>query len=128
MKPYNSHEKKALLYAIKDTDGTPLDLMNVQSFKNGELDSVITFIGRHDREEFVKVADAKDLSAPGSVFNYSRYVKQQERFLDEYIRIYHKNLDGKVYTASGSSYHVADKKPSIEDELVDLLRQFHNQR
>jgi len=32
MTPYNSHEKKALLYAIQDTDGTPLDLMNVQSF------------------------------------------------------------------------------------------------
>ena len=128
MKPYNYHEKKALLYAIKDTDGTPLDLMNVQSFKNGELDSVITFIGRHDREEFVKVADATDLSAPGTVFNYSRYVKHQERFLGEYIRIYHKNLDGKVYTASGSSYHVADSELSPEDELIDLLRQFHNQR
>ena len=70
MTPYNSHEKKALLYAIQDTDGTPLDLMNVQSFKNGELDSVITFIGRHDRDEFVKVADALDLSSPGTVFNY----------------------------------------------------------
>lgn len=128
MKPYNSHEKKALLYAIQDTDGTPLDLMNVQSFNNGELDSVITFIGRHDRDEFVKVADALDLSARGTVFNYSCFVRQQEQFLDEYIRIYHTNLDGKAYTASGSSYHLADRKPSIEDELIDLLRQLHNQR
>lgn len=128
MTPYNSHEKKALLYAIQDTDGTPLDLMNVQSFKNGELDTITTFIGRHDRDEFVKVADALDLSAPGTVFNYSRYVQQQERFLGEYISIYHRNLDGKVYTGSGSAYHVVDSELSPEEELIDLLRQFHNQR
>ena len=126
MTPYKSHEKKAMLYAINDTDGTPLDLMNVQSFVNGELDSVTTFIGWHDRDEYVKVAEAKDLS--GAMFNYTRFVKQQERFLGEYIRIYHQNLSGKVYTPSGSAFHVADRELSPEEELIDMLRQFHNHR
>ena len=93
MTPYKSHEKKALLYAINDTDGTPL---------------------------------AKDLS--GAMFNYTRFVKQQERFLGEYIRIYHQNLSGKVYTPSGSAFHVADRELSPEEELIDMLRQFHNHR
>ena len=52
MKPYNSHEKKALFYAIQDTDGSPLDLMNIQTYKDGLLAAVTTFIGRHDRDEF----------------------------------------------------------------------------
>ena len=46
MKPYNSHEKKALFYAIQDTDGSPLDLMNIQTYKDGLLAAVTTFIGR----------------------------------------------------------------------------------
>jgi len=78
MKPYNSHEKKALFYAIQDTDGSPLDLMNIQTYKDGLLAAVTTFIGRHDRDEFVKVAETEDLSS--TVFNYSRFVQQQERF------------------------------------------------
>ena len=52
MKPYNSHEKKALFYTIQDTDGSPLDLMNIQTYKDGLLAAVTTFIGRHDRDEF----------------------------------------------------------------------------
>ena len=125
MKPYNSHEKKALIYAIKDTDGAPLDLMNIQSFKDGELDSVITFIGRHDRDEYVQVAHALNLSTPE--FNYSRYVKQQERFLGEYIRIYHSNLAGKVYK-DGHAAYVAGREMSPEDELIEALRLFHTRR
>ena len=127
MKAYNSHEKRALLYAITDTDGTPLDLMNVQSFKEGELDSVATFIGRHDRDEYVKIADAVNLSSPGTVFNYSRFVRQQEQFIREYLRIYHSNMGGKVYTGS-STHYIAGRELTPEDELIDMLRQFHTQR
>lgn len=127
MKAYNSHEKRALLYAISDTDGTPLDLMNVQSFKEGELDSVATFIGRHDRDEYVKIADAVNLSNPGTVFNYSRFVRQQERFIGEYLRIYHRNFAGKVHTG-GNAHYAADRELTPEDELIDMLRQFHTQR
>ena len=127
MKAYNSHEKRALLYAISDTDGTPLDLMNVQSFKEGELDSVATFIGRRDRDEYVKIADAVNLSNPGTVFNYSRFVRQQERFIGEYLRIYHRNLAGKVHTG-GNAHYAAGRELTPEDELIDMLRQFHTQR
>ena len=127
MKPYSSHEKKAILYAITDTDGTPLDLMNVQSFKDGKLDSVVTFIGRHDRDEFVRVADVPDLSAPGPAFSYSRFVKQQERLLGDYIRVYHRKLTGKVYKESHAGY-TGDGELSPEDELIELLRLFHTQR
>ena len=33
MKLFSAHEKKAIIYAITDSDGTPLDLINIQSFK-----------------------------------------------------------------------------------------------
>ena len=127
MKPYNSHEKKVLVYAITDTSGAPLDLMNIQSFKNGELDSVITFVGRHDRDEYVRVAEAMNLSAPGAVFNYSRYVRQQERILDKDIRIYHRKLAGNAYH-DGRAVYPGDGELSPEDELIEALRLFHTQR
>ena len=127
MKPYSAHEKKAIIYAITDTDGAPLDLMNIQSFKDGALDSVITFIGRHDRDEYVKVADALNLSAPGTAFNYSRYVKQQERFLGEYIRVYHRILAGKAYR-DGHAVYNESRELTPEEELIEALRLFHTQR
>ncbi len=127
MKAYNSHEKRAMIYAITDTDGTPLDLINIQSFKDGALDSVVTFIGRHDRDEYVKVSEALDLSAPGAVFNYSRFVRQLERFLDEHIRAYHNRLSGKVYK-DGSAHNDQSSESSLEDELIEALRRFHTQR
>ena len=127
MKPYSSHEKRAFIYAITDTDGTPLDLMNIQSFTDDALDSVITFIGRHDRDEYVRVADALNLSAPGIAFNYSRYVKQQERFLSEYIRTYHRILAGKA-CKDGQAFYAGDGELSPEDELIEALRLFHTQR
>ena len=69
-----SQTKKVYIYPIKDTDGTPLDLINVLthvlsagvSNAGGErkaageaqklvLDRVDTFIGRHDRGEYINV-------------------------------------------------------------------------
>lgn len=127
MKPFSAHEKKAIIYAITDSDGTPLDLVNIQSFKDGALDSVITFIGRHDRDEYVRVADAVNLSAPNTVFSYSRYVKQQERVLAEYIRVYHRIRAGKAYN-DGHAVYPEGRALSPEDELIEALRLFHTQR
>ena len=33
-----STEKKVLIYDVKDEKGTPLELINVQVFKDGKLD------------------------------------------------------------------------------------------
>ena len=50
-------QKKIYIYPIVDTDGTPLDLVNILTYTNeGALDRVDTFIGRHDRDEFVRIA------------------------------------------------------------------------
>jgi len=78
-----SQTKKVYIYPIKDTDGTPLNLINVLthvlstgvSNAGGErkvageagklvLDRVDTFIGRNDRGEYIKVGSTENLSAP----------------------------------------------------------------
>ena len=98
--------KKVYFYPIKDFDGKPLDLMNVLTYdaENKDLDRVDTFIGRADRDEFVKVAHTGELSKPGTIFRYSNYVQEQERFLTIYLQCYHDNLKGKVYTDNGAYY------------------------
>ena len=106
MQKYGADEKKVHIYAVKDKDGTPLDLMNVLTYKGGKLDRVDTFIGRNDRDEYVSVGSTKDLSMPGTVFSYSGYARQQQAFLSLYLDMYHTNLHGKVYTAKGGSYIV----------------------
>ena len=103
-------EKKIHLYEIQDTDGTPLDLMNVLTYKDEVLDSVHTFIGRHDRHEFLCVGSAEDLSAPGTLFNYRSFVRQQESLMRIYVQTYHDNLHGKVYTPDGGFYMVDEPK------------------
>ena len=92
-----SQTNKVYIYPIKDTDGTPLDLINVlthvlsagvsnaggeldNSFRRAEaeklvLDRVETFIGRHDRGEYIKVGSTENLSAPGMIFRYASYVR-----------------------------------------------------
>lgn len=101
--------KKAYFYPTKDLDGSPLDLMNVLSYvkdSDGKrvLDRVDTFIGRSDRDEFVKVAYTEDLSKPGVIFRYTSYVQEQERLLRIYLQCYHDNLKGKMYTEKGAYY------------------------
>ena len=118
--------KKVYIYPIKDTDGTPLDLINVLTHvlstgvsnagderkAGGEaqkllLDRVDTFIGRHDRGEYIKVGSTENLSAPGVIFRYASYVREQEALLGYYLDCYHENLKGLVYTEKGS-YYLAD--------------------
>ena len=121
-----SQTKKVYIYPIKDTDGTPLDLINVLthvlstgvSNAGGErkapgeaqkliLDRVDTFIGRHDRGEYIKVGSTENISAPGVIFRYASYVREQEALLGYYLDCYHENLGGLVYTEKGS-YYLAD--------------------
>lgn len=123
-----SQTKKVYIYPIKDTDGTPLDLINVlthvlsagavsasnalDNVSRAEanklvLDRVDTFIGRHDRGEYIKVGSTENLSAPGVIFRYASYVREQEALLGYYLDCYHKNLKGLVYTENGA-YILAD--------------------
>ncbi len=109
MRKCKTTEKKVYIYDIKDTDGTPLEMMNVITLKVNEsgdsvTDRVDTFIGRHDRDEYVSVCRTQDLSVPGTIFKYSNYVQEQEMMMKYYLEFYHANLGGKVYTKDGSYY------------------------
>ena len=105
-----SQTKKVYIYPIKDNDGTPLDLINVlthvpdHSTGSNVLDRVDTFIGRNDRGEYIKVGSTENLSAPGVIFRYASYVREQEGLLGDYLQCYHENLKGLVYTENGSYY------------------------
>lgn len=120
-----SQTKKVYIYPIKDNDGTSLDLLNVLTYVqtshtstsnaldnssregSGEapkLDRVDTFIGHNNRGEYVKVGSTENLSAPGVVFRYASYVREQERLLGYYLDCYHKNCHGVVYTEKGAFY------------------------
>ena len=68
------------------------------------LDRVDTFIGRHDRGEYIKVGSTENLSAPGVIFRYASYVREQEALLGYYLQCYHENLKGLVYTEKGAYY------------------------
>ena len=124
-----SQTKKVYIYPIKDTDGTPLDLINVLTHvlstgaasASSELDNssrrakaeklildrVDTFIGHTNRGEYIKVGSTENLSAPGVIFRYASYVREQEALLGYYRDCYHENLKGLVYTEKGS-YYLAD--------------------
>ena len=99
-------EKKVYVYDIQGEEGTPLELLNVQIFKDGKLDHVTTFIGRYDRDEYIQVANAGDLSSPGAIFKYSSYVREQESMLPSYLDCYRHNLHGHVYSKDGGSYYL----------------------
>ena len=126
-----SQTKKVYIYPIRDNDGTPLDLINVLSYvsaaqalsmgasiaqnssrqaksdeRRAQLDRVDTFIGRNDRGEYVKVGSTENLSAPGTIFRYASYVREQEGMLGYYLECYHNNLHGLVYTGKGHNYRL----------------------
>lgn len=128
-----SQTKKVYIYPINDTDGTPLDLINVLTHVNLSstgvestsasnaldyssrrakaqkliLERVDTFIGHTNRGEYIKVGSTENLSAPGVIFRYASYVREQEALLGYYLDCYHENLHGLVYTEKGS-YYLAD--------------------
>ena len=51
-------------------------------------------LGRHDRGEYIKVGSTENLSAPGVIFRYASYVREQEALLGYYLDCYHENLGG----------------------------------
>ena len=95
--------KKVDIYDI----GDGLELLNV-CIKNeeGKLEQIDTFVGNHDRQEYVSVGTAKELSDPGTVFSYASYVKMQKMNIKIYKEFYRDNLNGKVYTEDGGCYRV----------------------
>ncbi len=101
MRKYKSSEKKVDIYDI----GDGLELINVVTKNDtGDIVRVDTFIGSSKRDEYVSVGRAEGLSGAGVIFSYSQYVKQMRDFLPMYLEMYENNLQGKVYTESGSSY------------------------
>ena len=87
MKKYKANEKKVNIYEIHD-GSTVLDLINVLTYKDGILDRVDTFIGKHDRFEYLSVGRTQGLSKPGVVFNYSSYTRSIMDNISLYIEIY----------------------------------------
>ena len=68
--------------------GDGLNLMNVIS-KNeaGKMHQIITYIGI-EGNGFACVENADELDAPGVIFNYQSYVRQQEAMLPYLIDIF----------------------------------------
>lgn len=117
-----SQTKKVYIYPVTDTDGTPLDLINVLTYVSDggvrksagqeeaevyravRLDRVDTFIGRNDRGEYVKVGSTENLSGSGVLFRYASYVREQESLVNYYLECYHRNLRGLIYTEKGAYY------------------------
>ena len=101
--------KKSTTKAVHIYDiGDDLELLNIctKNPENGKLDRVDTFVGHHARMEYVSVGVTKNLSAPGVIFSYSSYVREQDMLIDMYKEIYESNLDGKVYDAAGNLKYI----------------------
>lgn len=77
--------------------GNGLTLMNLLT-KNaeGKLDRVDTYIGV-DELGFSCVGTAEDLSAPGVIFTYSRYMRHMDGMLDYYIDVFEQNIGQRVH-------------------------------
>ena len=75
--------------------GDGLTLMNVIS-KNevGKMHQIATYIGI-EGNGFVCVGNANELDAPGTIFGYRSYVKEQEAMLPLLIDIFKTNTGVK---------------------------------
>ena len=84
-------QKRIDMYDI----GDGLNLMNVIS-KNeaGKMHQVTTYIGM-EGNGFVCVGNADELDAPGVIFSYQSYVRQQEAMLPYLIDIFKTNTGVK---------------------------------
>ena len=80
-------QKRIDMYDI----GDGLNLMNVIS-KNeaGKMHQITTYIGI-EGNGFVCVGNADELDAPGVIFSYQSYVRQQEAMLPYLIDIFKTN-------------------------------------
>ena len=86
-------------YAQKRIDmydiGNGLTLMNViNKNENGKLHQITTYIGI-EGNGFVCVGNANDLDAPGTIFSYQTYVREQEAMFPVLIDIFETNTGVK---------------------------------
>ena len=83
--------KRADMYDI----GDGLTLMNViTKNENGQMHQITTYIGIAGNG-FICVGNANDLDAPGVLFSYSSYVKEQKMMLPVLIDIFETNTGVK---------------------------------
>lgn len=86
-------------YAQKRTDmydiGNNLTLMNViNKNDNGKICQITTYIGI-EGNGFVCVGNANELDAPGAIFSYRSYVREQEMMIPVLIDIFETNTGVK---------------------------------
>lgn len=84
-------QKRIDMYDI----GDGLTLMNViNKNENGKMHQVTTYIGI-EGNGFVCVGNANVLDAPGAIFSYRSYVREQEAMLPVLIDIFETNTGVK---------------------------------
>ena len=86
-------QKRVDMYDI----GDGLTLMNViEKNESGKIHKIITYIGI-EGNGFVCVGNANDLDAPGAVFSYRSYVRQQQAMRAVLIDIFETNTGVKEH-------------------------------
>ena len=84
-------QKRIDMYDI----GDGLTLMNViNKNENGKMRQITTYIGI-EGNGFVCVGNADELDAPGAIFSYQSYVKEQGAMLPVLINIFETNTGVK---------------------------------
>ena len=84
-------QKRIDMYDI----GDGLTLMNViNKNENGKMHQITTYIGI-EGNGFVCVGNANDLDAPGAIFGYQSYVREQQAMLPVLIDIFETNTGVK---------------------------------
>ena len=74
--------------------GDGLTLMNViNKNENGKMHQITTYIGI-EGNGFVCVGNANDLDAPGTIFSYQSYVREQQAMIPVLIDIFETNTIG----------------------------------
>ena len=75
--------------------GDGLTLMNViNKNENGKMHQITTYIGI-EGNGFVCVGNANDLDAPGTIFSYQYYVREQQAMIPVLIDIFETNTGVK---------------------------------
>ena len=84
-------QKRIDMYDI----GNGLTLMNaINKNENGKMRQITTYIGI-EGNGFVCVGNANGLDAPGAIFSYQYYVREQEAMLPVIIDIFETNTGVK---------------------------------
>ncbi len=84
-------KKRVDMYDI----GNDLTLMNViNKNEDGKICQITTYIGI-EGNGFICVGNANELDAPGAIFSYRSYVRQQEAMLPVLVDIFERNTGVK---------------------------------